>query len=191
MTKRQLIDEIVSINRSAQPSFLARFDRCDLRDYLDNLHASRRPRPCCRPGGQEPSILAATDTTRPLAPLPMANVWPAPEPAAPEPSAEDQAPIEPVQEAAQQAAPAAIAQAEPLEDDPMDVEAFSRDPEQMPAAGEQAEAFEVELDRDDRPQDPQRQKWSDRQPASPAAVVSAGKSSPFASQEEDAESWLF
>lgn len=37
MTKRQLIDEITVINRSAKPSFLARFDTLDLDEYLRHL----------------------------------------------------------------------------------------------------------------------------------------------------------
>ena len=44
MTKRQLIDQIITVNRSAQPGFLARFDDEDLRDYLDHLMAVRQPR---------------------------------------------------------------------------------------------------------------------------------------------------
>ena len=44
MTKRQLIDQIITVNRSARPGFLAAFDDHDLRDYLDHLHAARQPR---------------------------------------------------------------------------------------------------------------------------------------------------
>ena len=44
MTKRQLIDEIITRNRSAQPSFLARFDAQDLQDYLDHLCVTTQPR---------------------------------------------------------------------------------------------------------------------------------------------------
>jgi len=44
MTKRQLIDEIITRNRSAQPSFLARFDTEDLQDYLDHLCVTTQPR---------------------------------------------------------------------------------------------------------------------------------------------------
>jgi hypothetical protein len=45
MTKRQLIDEIVTLNHTAEPAFLARFEDQDLREYLDHLQASRAPRP--------------------------------------------------------------------------------------------------------------------------------------------------
>ena len=44
MTKRQLIDRIVSINHSAAPSFLARFDEGDLDAYLRHLQEPQTPR---------------------------------------------------------------------------------------------------------------------------------------------------
>ena len=44
MTKRQLIDQIITVNRSAEPGFLARFDDEDLRDYLDHLLVALEPR---------------------------------------------------------------------------------------------------------------------------------------------------
>jgi hypothetical protein len=44
MTKRQLIDEIMDINRSADPAFLARFSDDELTAYLDHLHSTERPR---------------------------------------------------------------------------------------------------------------------------------------------------
>ena len=44
MTKRQLIDEITSINRTAQPGFLARFDEMDLDEYLRHLRHARSSR---------------------------------------------------------------------------------------------------------------------------------------------------
>jgi len=44
MTKRQLIDEIVCINHSAQPGFLAQFSDGELDEYLHHLHRLRTPR---------------------------------------------------------------------------------------------------------------------------------------------------
>ena len=44
MTKRQLIDEIVCINHTAQPAFLAQFDDGDLNAYLQHLHVLQVPR---------------------------------------------------------------------------------------------------------------------------------------------------
>jgi hypothetical protein len=41
MTKRQLIDEIVSINHTAKPVFLARFNELDLDEYLQHLIGAR------------------------------------------------------------------------------------------------------------------------------------------------------
>ena len=45
MTKRQLIDEILTMNRSARPSFLAEFEDHDLSEYLDHLLAVCGPKP--------------------------------------------------------------------------------------------------------------------------------------------------
>ena len=44
MTKRQLIDEIVTMNPTAQPGFLAGFDEGDLDEYLGHLRLARTPR---------------------------------------------------------------------------------------------------------------------------------------------------
>jgi hypothetical protein len=44
MTKRQLIDEIVTINRTATPDFLAQFEDADLDAYLRHLQVLRTPR---------------------------------------------------------------------------------------------------------------------------------------------------
>jgi len=44
MSKRQLIDEIRSVNRTALPEFLDRFDEVDLNDYLQHLIRSQSPR---------------------------------------------------------------------------------------------------------------------------------------------------
>jgi hypothetical protein len=44
MTKRQLIDEILCLNHTAQPDFLARFDDGELTEYLDHLQTARIPR---------------------------------------------------------------------------------------------------------------------------------------------------
>lgn len=44
MTKRQLIDEIVAMNQTAKPAFLARFPDSDLNDYLRHLRVAGSPR---------------------------------------------------------------------------------------------------------------------------------------------------
>ena len=44
MTKRQLIDQIITINRSARAAFLAKFEDSDLDEYLRHLLAARQPR---------------------------------------------------------------------------------------------------------------------------------------------------
>lgn len=44
MTKRELIDEIMTINRSASPRFLARFEDVQLDEYLAHLRVLDTPR---------------------------------------------------------------------------------------------------------------------------------------------------
>ena len=51
MTKRELIDEIMEINRTAAPDFLAEFDDDELDRYLWHLHQARQPRPASSAGG--------------------------------------------------------------------------------------------------------------------------------------------
>jgi hypothetical protein len=44
MTKRQIIDEIMVFNRSAEPEFLSRFSDEELSEYLEHLRVLRIPR---------------------------------------------------------------------------------------------------------------------------------------------------
>jgi hypothetical protein len=44
MSKGQIIDEIRRLNPTAHPSFLARFDERQLREYLEHLQAARQKR---------------------------------------------------------------------------------------------------------------------------------------------------
>lgn len=44
MTKRQLIDEIISLNHSAEPDFLASFKDSELDAYLRHMQWGRTPR---------------------------------------------------------------------------------------------------------------------------------------------------
>ena len=46
MTKRQLIDEIRTMNTTADAGFLAEFKEAVLNEYLERLLAMRQPRPC-------------------------------------------------------------------------------------------------------------------------------------------------
>ena len=57
MNKRQLIDEIVSFNPTAEPGFLARFEDGDLRLYLQHLREARRPRLTVRSGRRAQRLL--------------------------------------------------------------------------------------------------------------------------------------
>ncbi len=64
MTKRQLIDEIVSINKSAPAAFLAGFDDGELNEYLEHLKFAQEPKPSVDSGKydnffQSPRPLAA------------------------------------------------------------------------------------------------------------------------------------
>ena len=43
MTKRQMIDEIMTMNRSANPGFLAQFNDMELEEYLHSLVAVHGP----------------------------------------------------------------------------------------------------------------------------------------------------
>jgi hypothetical protein len=42
MTKRELIDEILRFNRTADPEFLSQFDNVELAEYLDHLESAER-----------------------------------------------------------------------------------------------------------------------------------------------------
>ncbi len=44
MTKRQLIDQILSLNETADPGFLAEFQDRDLDEYLTHLTKAKMPR---------------------------------------------------------------------------------------------------------------------------------------------------
>jgi hypothetical protein len=44
MSKRQLIDEIRTINNTAQPQFLAQFDEAALQQYLEHLRSAQSKR---------------------------------------------------------------------------------------------------------------------------------------------------
>lgn len=70
MTKRQLIDQIIQINRSADPSFLAQFDPDDLSDYLQHLRLAQTPRPVCFHGDH------ASAESMPKAPADMTDDTP-------------------------------------------------------------------------------------------------------------------
>lgn len=67
MTKRQLIDEIVSLNSTAQPAFLARFEDMDLSEYLQHLKNARTPRLSGDPHRYDKYFHAAQDASYPPA----------------------------------------------------------------------------------------------------------------------------
>ena len=53
MTKRQLIDEIVAINRTAPAAFLAKFEDGELNEYLEHLRYAQEPKASVRIGRHE------------------------------------------------------------------------------------------------------------------------------------------
>ena len=55
MTKRQLIDQILSLNVSADPGFLAEFQDRELDEYLAHLTRARMPR------GRSPGTCSGRD----------------------------------------------------------------------------------------------------------------------------------
>ncbi len=91
MTKRELIDEIVATNRSAEPEFLAQFADNDLSDYLRHLQELREPKPLGNPSEHDryfrncPTIPSPLTERRPVSqvymPVPAEDIWDEPEPA--------------------------------------------------------------------------------------------------------------
>lgn len=65
MTKRQIIDEILTRNTTADAGFLARFDDAELDEYLTNLRRLQTPRLNGDPGRYE-KYFAFTVPTRPV-----------------------------------------------------------------------------------------------------------------------------
>jgi hypothetical protein len=69
MTKRQLIDEILAVNRSAEPAFLAQFGDQQLEEYLQHLRTALSPRPLearqCPGRPAEPAVGAARAAVMP------------------------------------------------------------------------------------------------------------------------------
>ncbi len=62
MTKRQLIDEIVSINRSAEAGFLAEFSDGELVEYLDSLRGTYKPvQTVTKPPKRQTNLFSAGD----------------------------------------------------------------------------------------------------------------------------------
>ncbi len=59
MTKRQMIDEIMDLNPTAEPEFLAQFDGPDLREYLGKLRKA-----VGAATASKPSPKASDDTPR-------------------------------------------------------------------------------------------------------------------------------
>ena len=80
MTKRQLIDQIIAVNRSARPGFLARFDDEDLRDYLDHLMTARQPLPVARTHSHEKYFTAPQPTATAVLEAPEQDDLDAPSP---------------------------------------------------------------------------------------------------------------
>ncbi len=61
MTKRQLIDEILTLNKTAKPAFLARFGPDDLEEYLRHLLGVNRPVLCGNAGRYQKYFVSCPD----------------------------------------------------------------------------------------------------------------------------------
>lgn len=75
MTKRQLIEDILTLNRTAEPAFLARFDDSDLHQYLDHLRVARAPR-LSGDTSRYAKYFASSDPNAATPPTPVAQAEP-------------------------------------------------------------------------------------------------------------------
>jgi len=158
MTKREMIDEILAINLSAQPQFLARFDDEDLEQYLTHLRVLSTPRLADGPAGRYDKYFR--DVPKIASPRPQwrqesqeieevevaVDDLPAEEPAEPEldSQVEDQAECEIEAECEQETEPQAECEAEADCDEQRQAEALAA----LEAAAEEAAASH-ELDAHD------------------------------------------
>jgi hypothetical protein len=64
MTKRELIDQIIGLNATASPAFLARFKQQDLEEYMEHLKWVANPAagPAARPAAQDLPTVAVRQT---------------------------------------------------------------------------------------------------------------------------------
>ena len=209
MTKRELIDEIVATNRSAEPEFLAQFADNDLSDYLRHLQELREPKPLGNPSRHDryfrncPTIPGPLTEHRPVKQVymrvPVEDIWDEPEPAEPL----DEEPAEAIQAETVEAL-----QLEPVEAwaKPLPIEAAenTQDPQD-----EELEAVCLELDEGEyvsdvaeptkpQPPEPLRDEAPPRVEASVAAAQpvseadSASQFEPPAGQDSaETETWLF
>jgi hypothetical protein len=206
MTKRELIDKIVAINKSASPSFLARFDDVQLDEYLAHLRVLETPRLSGSARKYEkyfrncPTIHAP----RPLWRTDSAAVEEiaAEELDGEEPPAEEFE-AEPVEEFAEGFVeqPVGPAEREQLYVESMDAEVEDEEelacepeaPDEPVAVGtfleDGAEDAEDELDEADQAREADDE--SETEVAVAAAAETDRAETPFADQEEDSEAWLY
>jgi len=199
MTKRQLIDQIMTVNRSARPEFLARFDDDDLHDYLDHLAVLLEPRLTGQTDRYEKYFVATTpaaavgpdtperedqddlrsadgaDDAEDAAP-PTGGLMPSfiydqqhPAPISVSPAPQDDEPAETTDDE-----PAETLDEDNLGDDEEDI-----DREQAPAEADESYLASDETEDDEPVED------GDLVPVGQCADES------FAETEEDTESWLF
>jgi len=187
MTKRQLIDQIVTVNHTAEPGFLALFNDQDLQDYLDHLRVVDQPRltgetfryekyfsvQAVPAEPAEPDVEAEIAATATAVADPPANeqigvdeggLWAARE-------ADDEPVAEPADEGfayETDYTPPAVAETEPETSDVDEYPAAESDYDAPEPAEEDEPSFDAE----------------------PVAVGQYAESS-FAETEEDMESWLF
>jgi hypothetical protein len=209
MTKRELIDEIVATNHSAEPEFLAQFADNDLSAYLQHLQELREPKLVGDPGRYDryfrncPTIPGPLTQRRPVSqvymPVPAEDIWDEPEPA----ETLDEEPAEAIQDQTVEALELEPVEtwAKPL---PIEVAENTQQPQD-----EELEAVCLELDEGEyvsdvaeptkpAPPEPLRDEATPQVEASVAAARpvseadSASEFEPPASEDStETETWLF
>ena len=81
MTKRQIIDDILSLNRSAKPEFLSQFDTEELDAYLRHLQLAQTPRLSCVQGQYSKYFQNVPTIPADIPPPEAERQWSTPEPA--------------------------------------------------------------------------------------------------------------
>ena len=203
MTKRELIDRIVEINRSASPGFLARFDDNQLDEYLAHLKVLETPRLSGNAARYEkyfqdcPTIHAArplwrTDSSA-VEEVPVDDLDDEDYPATFEDDEADELVEQPV----------GTAERERLYAEPDDDEAYDDDPEEWPeetsvsvgpllARRLPEDDPDDEVDEPEEPHEPRADAEREPDVAVAAAAAETDPAGPsFAHSEENPESWLY
>ena len=198
MTKRELIDEIVAINHTATPAFLAKFSDDDLDEYLAHLRILATPRLSGDASRYERYFLNCPTIP---APRPAWRTRAEPEPTPIDDDLpEDSDESEPEHIECLVATPAEPVETELDADEPFeeqtdaDEQAAAVADDDPPGLADVEEedldnAEEQDLDEDEEPETPQE---APAPAAVPAGFAREQASAPLAAgEEDDSESWLY